>query len=111
MADANPVTMLVSYYPKEGKEKELLSLLEKHWPALDQIGLVTKTPPSIWRAKDKRSNQTFFVEMFQWKDDEASTIAHQTPEVMAIWEPMGPLLENLQLTQIEPVPFAPVVKA
>jgi len=40
--------------------------------------------------------------MFQWKDEKASEIAHQTPEVMAIWEPMGPILENLQLTQIEP---------
>jgi hypothetical protein len=37
-----------------------------------------------------------------WRDDEASNIAHQTPEIMAIWEPMGPLLEELKLTKLEP---------
>jgi len=93
--------MLVTYRPKKGKEKELQILVEKHWPALDKVGLVTKEPVKIWRATDKRSGEVSFVEMFQWKDAEASGIAHQTPEVMAIWEPMGPILEELKLTSVE----------
>ncbi|MGB7624841.1 MAG: hypothetical protein WBN92_21040 [Terriglobia bacterium] len=52
---------------------------------------------------DKQTNRAFFVEMFQWKDARASDIAHRTPEVMAIWDPMEPLLENLQLSHIEPI--------
>jgi hypothetical protein len=95
--------MLVSYYPKAGKDEEFLALLGKHWPTLDRIGLVSKMPPQLWRATDKRTNQNFYIEMFQWRDAEASEIAHQTPEVMSIWEPMGPLLETMQLTRVEPL--------
>lgn len=95
--------MLVSYYPKKGKEREFLPLLEKHWPALDRLGLVTKTKPQLWRATDIRANRTYFVEQFQWKDGEASGVAHQSPEVMAIWEPMGPILESMQLSEVEPL--------
>jgi hypothetical protein len=99
----NPVTNLVSYYPKEGKEKDFLALLGKHWPTLDRLGLVTKSKPQIWRATDIRTQRVHFVEMFQWKDGQASDVAHQSPEVMAIWEPMGPVLDNLLITEVEPV--------
>jgi hypothetical protein len=99
----NPVENLVCYYPKEGKEKEFLALLAKHWPALDALGLVTKTPAKIWKAYDIRANKHFFVEMFTWKDGSGSDVAHQSPEVMAIWEPMTPILENMQISEIEPL--------
>jgi quinol monooxygenase YgiN len=104
MTRSEPVTMLVTYRPKPGKEKELQALVEKHWPTLDRVGLVTKEPAKIWRATDKRSGASYFVEWFRWKDGEASETAHQTPEVMAVWEPMGPILEELTLAQIEPIP-------
>lgn len=103
MAESGPVTMLVTYRPKKGRERELQALVEKHWPALDRVGLVTKEPVRIWRATDKRTGAVSFVETFQWRDAEASTIAHQTPEVMAVWEPMGAILEALELAQIEPI--------
>ncbi len=106
MLEAAPVTMLVGYHPKPGKEKELIALVAKHWPTLDRLGLVTKTKARIWRATDKDSGRAYFLEMFQWKDGRASDVAHQTPEVMAIWEPMGPILENLTLTRIEPLDAA-----
>src|SRR5262252_6032939 len=86
MSRSGPVTMLVSYYPKEGKSEELLALLAKHWPTLRRLGLASETPPQFWRG-----------------DDKASEVAHQTPEVMAVWETMGPILENLQLTRVEPL--------
>ena len=98
---SDPVTNLVSYYPKAGSEKEFLALLEKHWPTLAKLGLVTKQKPQIWKAYDIRAKKHYFVEMFQWKDDKQSNIAHQSPEVMAIWEPMTPILENMQISEIE----------
>ena len=103
MAKSAPVTMLVTYRPKKGNEKELLALVEKHWPALNKIGLVTPERAKIWKSTDIRSGEVAFVELFQWKDEKASATAHQTPEVMAIWEPMGLLLEDLRLTQAEPI--------
>ena len=103
MSKGKPINMLVTYHPKAGKDAQLLALVKKHWPALDKVGLVTKEPARIWKATDKRSGATYFVETFQWKDEEAPGIAHQTPEVMAIWEPMGPVMEELRLAQIEPI--------
>jgi hypothetical protein len=104
MSKEQPVTMLVSYFPKKGKEKQLLALLEKHWPTLNKIGLATSMPARLWRATDKRTRREFFVEMFEWKNEAASETAHHTPEVMAIWGPMEPILENMQLTRLEPLP-------
>jgi hypothetical protein len=99
-----PVTMLCSYYPKAGKEQELGALVAKHWPTLSRLGLVTSEPAKVWRAHDRRAKKDYFVELFQWKDDQAAGLAHQLPEVMAIWEPMGPIMESMQLSQLEAVP-------
>ncbi len=100
---AKPVPTLVRYTPKPGHEDELLALVRKHWPELRRIGLATDAPARIWRAHDKRSGAVSFVELFEWKDETSSTVAHQTPEVMAIWEPMGPILANLEIQQVEEV--------
>jgi hypothetical protein len=45
-------------------------------------------------ARDKHGSGVHFVEIFSWKDDKSSSIAHESPEVMAIQEPMGPILEG-----------------
>jgi hypothetical protein len=104
MADiGKPVLTHVTYRPKKGKEEEIFALVKKHWPALKAIGLSTNEPAKVYRATDKRSGQVYFIEIFSWRDAEASSIAHQTPEVMAIWEPMGPNLEGLELAQLEPI--------
>jgi len=104
MADTGkPVLTHVTYRPKKGKEEEVFALVKKHWPALKSIGLSTNEPAKVYRATDKRSGQVYFIEIFSWRDEEASSIAHQTPEVMAIWEPMGPNLEGLELAKLEPI--------
>ena len=102
MSDTNPVSVLVIYRPKEGTEAQFLPILERHWPALDRLGLVTDEPARFWRATGK-NGRTSFVEMFSWKDESSSDVAHQTPEVMAIWEPMGAILEDLQILHVEPL--------
>src|SRR5262245_7769493 len=109
MPQTAPVTMLVTYRPKPGKEADLQKPLEQHGAALRSTGLSTKEPVRVWRAQDKRGHgapQPYFVEMFQWRDGEASTIAHQTPEVMAVWEPMGLVLDKLELAVVEPIAAA-----
>lgn len=96
-----PVDMLVTYRPKAGHESEIEALVRKHWSALNAAGLVTEEAVTIWRATDKRTGQVSLVEKFAWKDEEAPGIAHQLPEVMAIWEPMTPILDELKLATIE----------
>jgi hypothetical protein len=102
MSDPKPVPTLVIYRPKPGKDKEMQPLVEKHWPTLNRLGLVTKEPAKIWRATGK-DGRPYFVEIFSWKEQGASDVAHQTPEVMSVWEPMGAILEDLQIATIEPV--------
>jgi hypothetical protein len=98
-----PVTNLVTYVPKKGKEAELLALVRKHEPALRKVGLVTDEPFRLWKAYDIRKQREQFIEQFVWKDGNASDVAHQTPEVMAVWEPMGPVLEEMTICEVEPL--------
>jgi hypothetical protein len=101
MRPTTPVPMLVRYTPKPGSEERLLDLVREHWPTLRRLGLVTTSPPQLFRGKDKRTGRTSILEFFEWSDDTSSETAHQTPEVMAVWEPMGPLLESMELTRLE----------
>lgn len=103
---SEPVTTLVTYRPKPGKFDELQALVRKHAPALKSTGLITAQPVQVWEASDKETGEQYFVELFQWKDEAASSIAHQTPEVMAVWEPMGNVLDSLSLAKLTPVDAA-----
>ena len=98
-----PVKMLCTYVPKKGKEKELFALVEKHWPTLSKLGLVTKDPAKLYKAYDIRKQQPYFVEIFSWKTADSSDIAHQTPEVMAVWEPMGEVMTDMTLSSLEAI--------
>lgn len=98
-----PVFNIVTYVPKTGKEAELLALVKKHEGALRGVGLVTAEPFKVWKAFDIRKKRVSFIEHFQWKDGRSSDLAHQTPEVMAVWEAMGPVLEELTICEVEPI--------
>jgi len=98
-----PVPTLVIYRAKAGKEAQLLELVKSHWPTLKNLGLAAPTPAKIWRAQGKRDGKVAFIEMFEWKDEVSSDVAHQTPEVMALWEPMGAVVDGLEICHVEPV--------
>ena len=102
MPQSKPVPVLVQYLPKPGGEARLQELVERHWRTLQPTGLVTEEPARIWRARGK-DGRVSFVELFSWAHEGASDIAHQTPEVMAMWEPMGEVLEDLQIAHLEPL--------
>ncbi|MCU1281797.1 MAG: hypothetical protein JWM53_5343 [bacterium] len=109
MAKGKPVLTHVTYYPKKGKEKELLELVKKHWPTLRTLGLATEEPPQIYEARDIRSGNIYYIEIFAWRDQDASSVAHQTPEVMAVWEPMGGIMESFDGTG-SPIAIAEIAK-
>jgi hypothetical protein len=96
-----PVANIVTYIPKPGREAELLALVREHEPALRKVGLVTSDPFRIWKAYDVRKNRELFIEHFVWKDAGSSDLAHQTPEVMAVWDPMESVLEDLTICEVE----------
>jgi hypothetical protein len=100
-----PVTRLVIYRPKQDHHDQLLAILKQHGPTLKKTGLLTDEPVRIYRGTDLRKPQTppYFVEMFQWKDEKSGDLAHEVPEVMAVWETMGPHLDTMTLTTLEKV--------
>ncbi len=67
----SPVRMLCIYRIREGKDAEFESLLEKHWPTLRDAGLASPKPARWFRGASK-DGKSRFVELFEWKDGEAS---------------------------------------
>jgi hypothetical protein len=94
---------LVVYKVKKGHDAEFRKLLAKHWPTLKALGLVTSDPARIWRGENIRSDfdGSTWIEMFSWKEEGSANLAHQTPEVMKVWEPMGPMLAGMDILHIE----------
>jgi len=88
-----PKTVIAIYRVQADKEAEFMKLLEKHHPALLGVGLATATPPTVYRNVDPKGRPTYF-EIFDWVNEAAPQRAHELPEVMAIWEPMGALVEE-----------------
>jgi len=101
-----PVPTLVIYRPKDGSEGALRDLVQRHWPAVHATGLTTEDVARTWKATDHKSGKVAFVELFEWKDADAPRVAHETPEVMALWEPMGQHLAGLEIYSVEALPLA-----
>jgi hypothetical protein len=99
-----PVHRLVIYRPKAGKLTDLEAIISRHGPVLRQVGLITEDPVRVYRGSDLRKpDEAFLVEEFFWRDEASSDVAHQTPEIMAVWETMGPYLEDLTLITLDPI--------
>jgi hypothetical protein len=72
------------YRPNEGKDAELRALIAQHVPALRNLGLITRRPPLLVKARDGT-----YVEIFEWISDDAARKAHEHPQIAEIWEQMG----------------------
>jgi hypothetical protein len=93
----NDHTNICTYRVKPGAREQFIELLRRHWPTLRDAGLATDTPALHFEAEvgSGRHNETgtTFVEIFSWTSGESADLAHRMPEVMAVWEPMGALVE------------------
>ena len=100
--------VICTYRVKAGQETAFEKLLERHWPTLRELALVTTDPPQHFRGFEQ-SGEPLFVEIFTWASREASAKAHEHPEVMAIWEPMDILTEtragrpNMEFPHVQPL--------
>jgi len=90
---SDPATVICLYRVTPGSETEFTGLLRRHWPALHSLDLVTDERPRHFQGAEQ-GGAPLFVEIFQWKSEEAARIAHEHPEVMPVWEPMGRLTEQ-----------------
>jgi hypothetical protein len=99
-----PVHRLVIYRPRPGKLAEIEAIVSRHGSVLRGCGLITDDAVRVYRGTDLRKpDQVFVVEEFFWRDEASSNVAHQTPEVMAVWETMGPHLDDLTLITLDAI--------
>jgi len=106
MNDMPPVKVLCYYKVDPKDEAAFVRLLEKHWPTLHGAGLATDEPARVLRAED-RDGKIVLIEYFAWKDEAAPGLAHQMPEVMQVWEPMGALTHGvMEFWDTTPVPMS-----
>jgi hypothetical protein len=109
MAKTQRPINVCTYKVKPGKEAEMERLLAVHWTTLHRAGLVTDEPARILRGlasgkpDDRHGAASTYIEMFSWKEDKSPDLAHQSPDVMAVWEPMGALCDHMEFPSFEQV--------
>jgi hypothetical protein len=102
------VTSLCIYRVKSGAEAKFKKLLAKHWPTLKRVGLAADVPSTFYQGTEG-DKQPVFVELLNWKDRHGAERAHEIPDVMAVWEPMGKLCESrdgrpaMEFPVVEPI--------
>lgn len=102
------VTSLCIYRVKPGSEDAFRTLLGRHWPTLREVGLAGSEPPTIYQGTEK-PGEPIFVELLTWNSEEGPNTAHEVPEVMSIWEPMGMLCEtrdgrpSMEFPHVQPI--------
>lgn len=105
-------TALCLYRVAPGQEEAFTGLLERHWPTLRSLDLVTERPPQHYRGEEQGGGP-LFVEIFDWADEDAPRTAHEHPQVMAIWEPMDKITEqrngrpNMEFPHLRPLAVLP----
>ena len=90
-----PEVVLVVYKIKHGCKQSFLNLLKDHIPTLKKWELITDRPPMILEDSDE-----FIIESFEWTSKEASTKAHEIPEIGMIWEKMAEFVEFSSLADL-----------
>ncbi|MEM7202431.1 MAG: hypothetical protein AAF628_19320 [Planctomycetota bacterium] len=108
MSDAKPRNVnICQYRVKPGHEAEMEALLAKHWPALRKAGLASEQRPVIYRGLPSgkpggaHGAERVYIEIFSWAKENGPQLAHETPEVMAVWEPMGAICEDMDFPMFE----------
>ena len=81
-------TVVCTYRVRADAENQFRELLGRHWTTLHDLGFVTDESSLLLR----HTGEPTYIEIFTWVDG-GFALAHEHPDVLAIWEPMEPLLE------------------
>jgi hypothetical protein len=91
MAKSSDQIVICTYRVKAGCEQDFIVLLKHHWPTLYRLGMVREQPRMALQRRDSEKTSCF-IEVFAWKE-RGFEVAHQHPEVLALWEPMEQMCE------------------
>lgn len=82
-------TVICTYRVRPDAEDKFVILLRRHWATLHDLGFVTDEQSQVLRDVGEPT----YIEIFTWVEGGFER-AHEHPDVLAIWEPMDPLLEE-----------------
>src|SRR5215813_2395211 len=102
---SKPMTNMCVYKVKPGKEAEFEALLAQHYPTLRRLGLATDDAPVMYKGQDRKIKNVLYFELFSWKDASMPQRAHEIPELMKLWEPMGALCDDMSFPAVEKLSF------
>lgn len=83
-------TVICTYRVRADSETRFRELLGRHWRTLHDLGFVTEEESLVFKSMQ---GEPTYVEIFTWVEG-GFDLAHEHPDVLAIWEPMEPLLEE-----------------
>jgi hypothetical protein len=83
-------TVICTYRVRSDQEAAFTELLGRHWDTLHDLGFVTDERATVFRSL---AEPPTYIEVFTWVEGGFGN-AHEHPDVLAIWEPMEPLLED-----------------
>lgn len=100
-----PETVIATYYPKHGKDAEMLRILRDAWSIYTRLNLVTGEH-QLYRATTE-GGASYYVEIFTWKDE--SIPDNAPPDVKKVWAEMGANTSKLDFAEITPIPDHPLM--
>jgi quinol monooxygenase YgiN len=89
------VLAIATYKPKPEQHDALMKLVEKHLPALRELGFATAKENYLAKAKDGT-----IIEIFEWTSMNAISAAHQHPAISDIWEKMTLIADFAPLSSL-----------
>jgi quinol monooxygenase YgiN len=87
--------VIACYRPKPQQQDALRALMQEHVATLREIGLVTDRAPITMEAADGT-----FIEVFEWKSQEAIQAAHGHPVVLRMWEEYGKVCDYVPVAHV-----------
>ena len=102
-------TVICTFRVKPDSMDQFRVLLDRHWPVLRKLELVTETAEQCFVAGD--DTEPVIVSIFEWASDEAVSQAHHHPDVAEIWEAMEPFCEarggrpSMEFPHFQPMPL------
>ncbi len=79
------IPVVVRYTSRPGHDEELKDMVRRHWTTLHREHLTTDRPAIVLQVD---SAPAVFLELFEWKSEEAVRTAHDHPAIRDLWEAM-----------------------
>lgn len=106
---STPQTVICTFRVKADAMANFAELLDRHWPVLRRLELVTDTAEQLFI--DAGPDEPTIISIFEWASDEAVSQAHHHPDVAEIWEAMEPFCESrngrpsMEFPHFQPMPL------